>query len=813
MFKNESRRFLIACCVIVTATTSAHAQVSPALTSPSPSASVASTPVPLAEVVAAADAESERLDQISSDIAANPTSTNVTRDLPVVIAEISARLDETKRTLAPGVPLETMRELENRWQKLSEQLTGWTRSLTERATYLDREIAQLPELRSTWKSTLDRARSSSAPPELTRRIEEVVKKIDDTETALRKRRATILGLQTRVAEQTQRVQGAVRSIKTAQSAAVDQLWTQDSPPIWNPEVRNAASRAFTREGQVSLGEQFTQLRAYATREWAKFIYLALIFLVVALVLFRIKNQSARWTEQDAALERANRVLQLPLASAGVLTFLFCRPLFNEAPRLFWLALATVALVPLVLLLRRVMRPHLFPILNALVVFYLIAQLRALAAALPVLSRLMLLLEMIGGAIFLAWFIRSTRGASGGTTSRKIIRAAARIGFVLFALVFCANALGYVGLANYLGGGALAAGYLAILLYAAAEILEGLIFFALQIRPLASLAMVQRHRGLLRRRVARVISFGAFLLWVWLALGAFSLREVALQRASEFINAEVAVRSLHFSLGAILAFGLTIWLTVLLSRFVRFLLEEEIYGRLHLARGSSYAVSTLLHYVILLVGFYAALAAVGADMTKFAILAGAFGVGIGFGLQNIFNNFFSGLILLFERPVQLGDVIEVGGVTGLVRRIGIRASIILLADSSQLIIPNGQLISDKVTNRTRSSRQKTITLPLRAAYGSDPQRVIDLLTQVATAHQQVIEKPPVEAFLKEFGVDALLFDLKFTTGETDHWLRIQSDVAVAVNAALRDAGIEIPIPQREVHLAATEGKPDSAEMRR
>ncbi|MDQ6623264.1 MAG: mechanosensitive ion channel, partial [Verrucomicrobiota bacterium] len=111
----------------------------------------------------------------------------------------------------------------------------------------------------------------------------------------------------------------------------------------------------------------------------------------------------------------------------------------------------------------------------------------------------------------------------------------------------------------------------------------------------------------------------------------------------------------------------------------------------------------------------------------------------------------------------------------------------------------QLISEKVTNRTRSSRQKAMTLRIRVAYGSDPGQVIDLLRATAAANKQVTTKPAPDAFLKEFGADALLFDLTFTTDEVDHWLRIQSDVAVAVNAALRDAGITIPLPQQNVRL--------------
>jgi potassium-dependent mechanosensitive channel len=360
-------------------------------------------------------------------------------------------------------------------------------------------------------------------------------------------------------------------------------------------------------------------------------------------------------------------------------------------------------------------------------------------------------------------------------------------------------LGYVALANYLSVAILTAAYFAVALYAAARILDGLVFFALQIWPLASLAIVKRQEPLLRRRFARLVEVAAIITWVLLSLGAFSLREAVISRTIALLNAEVRVRSIHFSLGAVVAFILTIWITLLLSRFLRFVLKEEIYDRFHLARGSAYAVSTLVHYAVLLVGFYIAIAALGADMTKFAILAGAFGVGIGFGLQNICNNFFSGLILLFERPVQVGDVIDVGNQTGVVRRIGIRASIIALDDKSQLIIPNGQLISEKVTNRTFSSLQKRMELTIRIAYGSDPEQVIALLLKTAATHPKVTKYPPPDAVLKQFGEDALVFVLGFTTEEVARFPFVQSDVAVAVNAALREAGIEIPYPQRIVRL--------------
>lgn len=765
---------------------------------PSPTPTPAPTAVPLPDIVSSSDSVSEGLNDIRSELSSNKTVDNIARELADTTKEIDARELETRRILRPGVPLETLGDFETRWQRLADQLTAWSRQLTDRATAHDRELTQMSATRTTWKATLELAGKSNAPPEVMERVNQVLQGIDATEEMLQNRRADVLSLQTRVAEQTQRVNSGLRSIRSAQSAAVNRLWVQDSPPIWSSEVRTAG-QSLGRDSQVSLGAQAALVRNYFEREWTKLIYVALLFIAFAFIMLRVKRHVARWTDKDRALDRTNRVLQLPFSTASLLTLISARVILNDAPRGVWLILATLALIPIVVLLRRLIDRHLFPIVNALVVFYFVAQLRVLAASIPVLSRIILLLETVGGLIFLIWFIRARRRSGPRTTSNKTAHVAGSIAMAGFGAIIVADLLGYVALANYLSVAILTSAYFAVALYAAARILEGLVFFGMQIRPLASLALVQRQRPLLRRRIARLIEMAAIVTWVLLALRAFSLREAVISQTIALLNAEVAVRSVHFSLGAVVAFILTIWITLLLSRFLRFVLQEEIYDRFHLARGPAYAVSTLVHYGVLVLGFYIAIAALGADMTKFAILAGAFGVGIGFGLQNVFNNFFSGLILLFERPVQVGDVIEVGGQTGVVRRIGIRASIIGLDDKSQLIIPNGQLISDKVTNRTFSSRQKRMELPIRIAYGSDPEQVIALLLKTAAAHPKVTKDPAPDVVLKQFGEDALVFVLGFTTEEVSQAPFVQSDVAVAVNAALRAAGIEIAFPRRIVRL--------------
>ena len=187
------------------------------------------------------------------------------------------------------------------------------------------------------------------------------------------------------------------------------------------------------------------------------------------------------------------------------------------------------------------------------------------------------------------------------------------------------------------------------------------------------------------------------------------------------------------------------------------------------------------------------------MSKFTVLTGALGVGLGFGLQNIVNNFVSGLILLFERPIHVGDTVEVGGLVGVVRRIGARSSTVVTYQGAEVIVPNSNLLSNQVINWTLSSQWRRVDVRLSVAYGTDPERVIKLLVGVAESHPGVLLERPPGAFFMGFGESALNFELRFWCDGQDTWFQLQSDVTVAIAKALQEAGIEIPFPQRDLHL--------------
>ena len=763
--------------------------------SPEPARPQAAVPaaIPLAEVATEAESASTRLREMQSDLSSDRTTEAAAEELPVLTREIDAQRRDSANIIAQRPSLEMLDNLEADWHPLRRNLAGWTRDLTSRVSQLEKQIAQLDELDKTWQLTFDAATNSHAPPDLLNRIQSVIAAIKQTHEAFDKQRARTLTLQNRVAEQDARIAEALTSISNARENVFDRLFVQDSPPIWSPEAHPRTAHDLEEEGRSSFSSQWTALRVYAARQTISFFIHAVVFGILAAGLYwvrrRVRPQLANKTETRTTL-----VFEMPVAAALILSLACSRWIYPEAPRLLWTALGAIALIPSAILLRHLIERHLYPVLYGLVVFYFVDQVRTLTAAVQLLPLQLFLAEMLGGVLFLVWLIRSlgqpTELTPKTARSSKTIKGGASVGLAVTAVAFIANATGYVTLANFVGNALLGSAYLALVLYAMVEVLHGLVTVALRLRPLALLTMVRRHQAPLRRRVRRGLQFLAIFLWILGTLQRLLLRERLFTAIREILTAELTVGSLSLSLGDVLAFGATVWAAFLVSRFVRFLLDEEVYPRVHLTRGLPYAISTMLNYIILLVGFFAAVAALGLDMTKITILAGAFSVGVGLGLQTIFNNFVSGLILLFERPVNVGDLVQIDDASGIVEHIGIRASVIRRNDGSEIIVPNGKLISEQLVNWTLSSRQRSIELPIAVAQDSDPSRVIRLLERTAAAHPLVTSDPPPEALVVKLGPDSLGFELRAWTDRIEQWMQIRSELAIKISAALTAEKIAI-----------------------
>lgn len=743
--------------------------------------------VPVPELSAQAEATSVNLREISAHAAAIGPVGEIDRDLPRLVATIDARLRENMRIVSQRPSLEILRTIERAWARQRDTISTWTAHLDQRIAALDRDLARLDELEKIWKETQSAALKEQAPAELLSRVNELLDALARTRKDVEARRAQALKLQSRVAAQDFRITESLDSIRAARDLTLSRITRRDSPPLWDPTLLTEAGARIAVDSQESRATQVASLRAYADHNEYRFALHLGVVALIAFLLYRVRRWIAVWSQTESGLERPAAVFAMPLATALVLSFLGAGWIYPEAPRLMWAVVGAVALIPTILVLRPIVPRYLLPFLYAVLAFYLVDQIRAVTASVELVPRLVFFAEMMAGALFLAWFLRSLEQNAPGLAARPRLRAfiifGARVGCVFFAATAIANAAGYVALANLLGGAALRSLYSGIVLYTLVQIVDALVLIALRVRPLALLAMVRTHRELLHRRIRLALNAGAFVMWLLFVLDRLAIRERAFDTLEKLVTSDVHFGAISISAADVLAFVLAVWASFLVSRFIRFVLDEEVFPHARLKRGIPYAISRTVHYLILVAGFFIAMAALGLDMTKFTILAGAFTVGVGFGLQNIFNNFVSGLILLFERPVQVGDLVQMDDATGIVQRIGIRASIVLASNGSEIIVPNGKLISERLVNWTFSERQRGVEVALSVVLDSNPARVIRILERVASEHPHVVKRPSPQALLTRVGPDWMGFELRAATDRVESWMEVRSELAVAAATAL------------------------------
>ena len=257
-----------------------------------------------------------------------------------------------------------------------------------------------------------------------------------------------------------------------------------------------------------------------------------------------------------------------------------------------------------------------------------------------------------------------------------------------------------------------------------------------------------------------------------------------------------------TIGLLIIFAAIIYSSFLISWVVQKLLIDQVLFQRRMEKGARISIARLVHYGIVVVGFMLAISALGIEITKLTIMISALGVGIGFGLQGIVNNFVSGLILLFEQPIRIGDLVEIGGVWAEIKHIGIRATIVRNFDHADMIIPNADLVSNQVTNWTLGDRQARLIIAAGVAYGSNVEVVMETLIGCAADNKNVTQSPSPQALFLNFGESSLDFELRVFVPASLR-IQIRSELHKEIDKRFRENDISIAFPQRDLHLPGIE----------
>jgi potassium-dependent mechanosensitive channel len=792
-------RALLAVAVLLTASPQVSAQ-DPTATLPAPSPALTRATVPITAIPARLEETAVRLHEIEADLVPDPAIDVIASDLPQRNRAIQEVLQRTRESFAAGPDVLQLRFLAARLRSAGQRLTPWQGLLAARLKQVEGLLEELGRERSLWRATEGSLAPADLPAALRQRLAETIAAVEQAEARAQIDRERVLVLSDEVGRRDAELQEQIADIERGYTGARRRMFALDAPPLWR--VLPGSGDSLGSEGAAVWAEVKARISTYVQDEGeAPFRQLVLFFVLLAITVTVARRWRARAPTELGP--NARELLDRPVSVALLLAVLVTPWMQANAPPLVRELIGLVAILALGQVLSSDRDADVRRAVFAAVPIWFPER---IAVFLPVdspLSRLLLLVSSALGCGILLWLTSEPVVARLELTSRwrRLFLTVGRIGAFGFGLAVVANVVGAVSLARGVTSWVLSNAVIAVILYVAARLLRVVVETVLALPPLGRLTLVQRRRIWLGDRIGKLIAalFGLF--WGWEALARAGADVAIRDWVRDVLTYPLEVGSLAITPGNVLAFALVLWAASLLSRFLSAALEEEVLPRMALPRGVPQAVSAGSRYVFLTLGVLLAISAAGVELGHLGLIVGALGVGVGFGLQNVVNNFVSGVILLFERPIQIGDTIEVGSLIGEVRRIGIRSSTVRTWEGAEVIVPNEKLVSAELVNWTLSDRHRRIEIEVGVSYGSDPARVVALLESAALASPATLREPRPLATLVNFGDSALVFRLRFWTSDLAEQFRSRGEVTLEVHRIFAESGIEIPFPQRVFHITA------------
>jgi potassium-dependent mechanosensitive channel len=731
----------------------------------------------------------EQIDAIQSSI------NDLAPDLQSKVQDVNAMLSGSPNSLE-------VREEENYWHGVAGFANTWEQQLLTWANNAQATVNMLDSQEPAWAATLEENKNNKDLGPVLAVVESNLRDIRKLRTQAQEALQLAVNMQINVGTLDQTTEDVIAKLNQARIKLKGRLLDRDSLPLWKIEARREVGESRTVFGSVH--SRWIAIVAFV-KENEGVIAFDFFLLIMSLMLAKRLCVMTQAKQPTNELEtEAYRVFSHWVAVGLLPPMIVGYFLAPSAPVTLVGLLILVSFFPVLVILPPLLNRQFQLLLYFFAVLYTFNWLLGWMGLSPSSRREV---QFIADAIlltiltYLAW-PSSERPATETGWGRTLLNAI-RFAIALLAISMIADLFGYVKLAHYLAIAVVYSAFVAVCVLTALRVCSLLLNVGLS-SPLAErLAAVRLHRHGIVRWLPRVLMWTGIAIWAIATLDLAGLDTRFYDGLNKFFDFRISGSDNGATLGGVLGFFIIIVVGYGIASAIRFFFREEVFRRVHMSRGLPELIASIIYYVLMVIVFLAAINVGGIELNKLTVLTGAIGVGLGFGMQQIVNNFVSGLILQFERPIHIDDIIEVDTNTGKVTRIGIRSSTIQTFQGAEVIVPNASLISSKVINWTLSESQRRRELPVGVAYGSDPKLVLKLLLQAAAKHELVLTKPEPNAYFLGFGDSSLNFELHFWVMQENNGLLITSEVAQCVMQLLDDAGIEIPFPQRDLHLRSVD----------
>ena len=731
--------------------------------------------------------------QIINDTAASS-------ELAIILPLAQVYLDSVINIFEEQAEQVTYRTLETfriEWSNYATRLQTWKKTVSSRLNTLNREIQDVEKTGESWAATKRQLEDKEESQQLLVYIDRALDTLDLINGALLDRANLNLRLLNDISEKAAIVNSYLEKIKKMQIDIQSAYFFRDSHPIWKKSPRvEPDGNIFSHIARL-FNNNARQIRVFLNNNLSS-LYFHLVILIIAVIAFfliRRRITRIKLISEDPDIIQARDLLLTPLANAIFLGLIAGLIIYENRPVILTEATYLIILIPLFILLPRIIPANLKSFMIISIIMFLSFELQIFLDPASFIRRLLLLIT----TLVAIWFFNSIRRFSKRNQelvrrSRwHILAGTARVFIILLVISLIGNILGYVVLSDYLTSSIIGAVLVTIVYFTFFMILKAVTVYGL--RMYKKDYWYNDIRINIQNRILRLLRIAIWIIWGFTILNLFNLYRFIQDWAGNVMGIEwVLSEDVTISLGGIISFIIVIVVTFILANWIKKLFQSEFILRLKIPRGAPAAISMLTRYIIVAFGVYLALAAAGVDLGKFGLIAGALGVGIGFGLQNVVYNFISGLIISFERPIHVGDTIEVGTLMGNVTEIGVRSSKVKTFDGSEVIVPNGNLISKEVINWTLSDQKRRLKIIIRTDYNADPNLVLKIIREETEKYPNTLKEPPVMALFDGYGDSSLDFTLYFWVYFNVSFTS-KSEVALNIYEALKAEGIGVPLPMR------------------
>ena len=721
------------------------------------------------------------------------------KDQAKTIEELSLKTD---KIIEETLSIVDLRELKDSWNRVGKELDSEEGKMTNIFSVLESNKGNLVSKKKVWSATLKNINNKEVNDVVLSSIEKNIFSIDSILNDINDSLNVGLGINDQILQLRSITQASLSKIVSVETDQLSGILIRDQYPIWNhlsSPVDTISSKNALKNYTVGLQKSVFEI---TSKQKDGVILHVLIFLGIMSLLFFLSFNFTRWEIFELEqLKPTTQFIKSPLATSFFLTFFSSFWIYKFIPVSLTEMIALFTLLPLFFVLSQLIPKKVHPAIYTLGFVSFLDQFHSVFGNTSLMSRWIVTVETV---MAIAGFIILYRAIREKPNSQKIFTFVTPL--IPLTIILLLSAL--IGVVR---GNTIYAFY--IMRGISLSSLGLFVFFVIFIMSKGALALilfgkvsqasniVRLNKEKLFRTAVGIIKFSVLYFWLRYTSKQFGFYSIIKDFFTDFTEKSWQFGKVSISIGNFIDGILVMIIAWYIGLILGSLLKDELLPRFRLQRGLPSAIGISVRYFVLTIGFFLAVASLGIDLEKLGFIAGALSVGIGFGLQNIVGNFISGLILLFERPIVIGDIIQLNELQGAVLNIGLRSSTIKTWEGAEVIIPNMDLISKQVTNLTLSDKKRRLELIFETEKDAPPREIIKAITSKISLHQEILGDPsPMVLFKGEIRNYYRFRVLYWVTGNV---LEINSEVLMNISETLEEINVKMAIPESKINLS--EGK--------